>query len=371
MLMASGQGGYDYPSFGQYHTSPLDSVQHDPSPLSSHPLSHRHASHSSSSHSFSNVDNALRSMSPQTLPPPLQHQHHSPPPPIASTSHSNTAFVPASLPHSPNLQLPSALSASLMARATSSTPDDLAQEDPRIRAYAKLEFPTLDIYIQKLSVIVGRRPAAPAVPPPPPPPAPPRVNEDEGVKLEDFVNGMLGDDDEKRIGEVKLEPTETPIPVVALTASSRPGSPARGPTPLAAPASAEASAEANASAGMEFSDFLKSSPTLGTTELPIVKVEPVSLPSPVVASPLPPPLPPSAAAAPAAAPAPQEFSPVVPPPILTDIDLGPIRAVSRQHARLYFDYEMGGWALEVLGRNGVVVEGKWKAKGEKESLGRR
>ena len=60
-----------------------------------------------------------------------------------------------------------------------------------------------------------------------------------------------------------------------------------------------------------------------------------------------------------------------PPQILTDIDLGPIRAVSRQHARLYFDYELGQWAIEVLGRNGVVVEGKWKAKGEREGLGKR
>jgi len=57
--------------------------------------------------------------------------------------------------------------------------------------------------------------------------------------------------------------------------------------------------------------------------------------------------------------------------VTTDIDLGPIRAVSRQHARLYFDYELGGWAIEVLGRNGVVVEGKWKAKGEREPLSKR
>ena len=51
--------------------------------------------------------------------------------------------------------------------------------------------------------------------------------------------------------------------------------------------------------------------------------------------------------------------------IHVDVDLGPIKAVSRDHARLYYDYGAAAWALEVRGRNGVVVEGRWRARGEK------
>ncbi|KAI5480616.1 forkhead box protein J2/J3 [Pseudohyphozyma bogoriensis] len=180
----------------------------------------------------------------------------SPPAPTATTLPSATRILDhaSASPPLPSLATPLAPPASLsptLAAAPSVNQEQPAPpppdepEDPRIRAYAKLEFPTFDIYIQKLSVIVGRRPAgASAAPAPPPPPA-----DGDGA-----ANGA---------------------------------------------------------------------------------------------------------------------DPAAPPPITTDIDLGPIRAVSRQHARLYFDYEMGGWALEVLGRNGVVVEGKWKAKGEREGLGKR
>ena len=54
-----------------------------------------------------------------------------------------------------------------------------------------------------------------------------------------------------------------------------------------------------------------------------------------------------------------------------DVDLGPIKAVSRQHARLFFDDTINpksgltnSWSLEVKGRNGLVLDGKWRAKGE-------
>ncbi|KAH9824831.1 hypothetical protein DFH28DRAFT_7021 [Melampsora americana] len=46
-----------------------------------------------------------------------------------------------------------------------------------------------------------------------------------------------------------------------------------------------------------------------------------------------------------------------------DVDLGPIRAVSRRHARIYFDWAHGRWTLSVGGRNGCVVDGRWRAKG--------
>jgi len=45
-----------------------------------------------------------------------------------------------------------------------------------------------------------------------------------------------------------------------------------------------------------------------------------------------------------------------------DVDLGPIKAVSRDHARCYYDTRWACWALEVRGRNGLVVEGRWRAK---------
>ncbi|KAI9612682.1 hypothetical protein H4Q26_007839 [Puccinia striiformis f. sp. tritici PST-130] len=47
-----------------------------------------------------------------------------------------------------------------------------------------------------------------------------------------------------------------------------------------------------------------------------------------------------------------------------DVDLGPIRAVSRKHAALFYDSEFGRWCIEVLGRNGCVVDGRWKARSE-------
>ncbi|KAI8443696.1 hypothetical protein BY996DRAFT_4278032 [Phakopsora pachyrhizi] len=49
---------------------------------------------------------------------------------------------------------------------------------------------------------------------------------------------------------------------------------------------------------------------------------------------------------------------------LIDVDLGPIRAVSRKHSKVYFNWHFGAWVLEVLGRNGCVIDGRWKAKGE-------
>lgn len=75
-------------------------------------------------------------------------------------------------------------------------------------------------------------------------------------------------------------------------------------------------------------------------------------------------------------------------PVHVDVDLGPIKAVSRDHARLYWDHraaynaspdtheddsgvDEAGWVLEVRGRNGVVVEGRWRAKGEKVRMGKR
>ncbi|MBW0540665.1 hypothetical protein O181_080380 [Austropuccinia psidii MF-1] len=47
-----------------------------------------------------------------------------------------------------------------------------------------------------------------------------------------------------------------------------------------------------------------------------------------------------------------------------DVDLGPIRAISRKHATIFYDCALGRWCFEVLGRNGCVVDGRWKARSE-------
>jgi len=54
--------------------------------------------------------------------------------------------------------------------------------------------------------------------------------------------------------------------------------------------------------------------------------------------------------------------------IHVDVDLGPIKAVSRDHARLFYHEQWNCWVLEVRGRNGVVVDGRWRAKGDMFAL---
>jgi hypothetical protein len=41
-----------------------------------------------------------------------------------------------------------------------------------------------------------------------------------------------------------------------------------------------------------------------------------------------------------------------------DIDLGPLKMVSRKHARISFDQLDGQWRLEIVGRNGVRIDGR-------------
>ena len=35
-------------------------------------------------------------------------------------------------------------------------------------------------------------------------------------------------------------------------------------------------------------------------------------------------------------------------------------SVSRQHARLHYAFERGRWEMEVLGKNGVTIDGEGK-----------
>lgn len=455
--MLSGHS-YSYGFGSQYHASPPSDA------LADHHYSPHEASpqttlmHGVAQSSFTNLGK-MTSLSPALSPPmPTPPSAAAASPDLLSNLYasgvgSGSDNLQAQYHHEPSPVVPDGV------------PATAEEEDPRIRAYAKLEFPSFDIYIQKLSVIIGRRPAASVIAAAanvqaaksPSMPAPSFATEatlgaqsalaglpsGEGlvsglgdargdhVKLEDFVMGMGLDDlvnrsaapetGESPMAQIKSEQLDTTVsapqqsaptpgsgslPQLAVTPSSPPAQPAAGGT-------TSKNAESAASISIvpvdeaekvedAFAAFLKSSPQMPpTTIAPEASVPSMSLASDsaavssiapqspmtaATATTVPPPAlspAPEVSATAASAPAPGDGQSTsvaaataaaatsVPPGFLTDIDLGPIRAVSRQHARLYFDYQHGAWAIEVLGRNGVVVDGKWKAKGETEMMSAR
>lgn len=54
-----------------------------------------------------------------------------------------------------------------------------------------------------------------------------------------------------------------------------------------------------------------------------------------------------------------------------DVDLGPLKSVSRLHAKIEYEEEEERFVLAVLGRNGAWVDGAWSGKGSKVPLGER
>ncbi|KAI0688564.1 hypothetical protein BC835DRAFT_1284423 [Cytidiella melzeri] len=54
-----------------------------------------------------------------------------------------------------------------------------------------------------------------------------------------------------------------------------------------------------------------------------------------------------------------------------DVDLGPLKSVSRLHARIEYDEEEERFVLVVVGRNGAWVDGVWSGSGSRVSLGDR
>lgn len=54
-----------------------------------------------------------------------------------------------------------------------------------------------------------------------------------------------------------------------------------------------------------------------------------------------------------------------------DIDLGPLKNISRLHARIEYEEELGGFILAVIGRNGAFVDGVWQEPGRRVPLGDR
>lgn len=54
-----------------------------------------------------------------------------------------------------------------------------------------------------------------------------------------------------------------------------------------------------------------------------------------------------------------------------DIDLGPLKNISRLHARIEYEEELERFVLVVIGRNGVFVDGIWIEPGRRVPLGDR
>lgn len=54
-----------------------------------------------------------------------------------------------------------------------------------------------------------------------------------------------------------------------------------------------------------------------------------------------------------------------------DVDLGPLKSVSRLHAKIEYDDEEERFVLIVIGRNGAWVDGVWSGSGSKVPLGER
>lgn len=57
--------------------------------------------------------------------------------------------------------------------------------------------------------------------------------------------------------------------------------------------------------------------------------------------------------------------------VQVDVDLGPLKSVSRLHAKIEYEEEEERFMLLVLGRNGAWVDGMWSGKGSKVPLSER
>jgi forkhead box protein K len=54
-----------------------------------------------------------------------------------------------------------------------------------------------------------------------------------------------------------------------------------------------------------------------------------------------------------------------------DVDLGPLKSVSRLHAKIEYEEEEERFVLIVIGRNGAWVDGVWSGSGSKVALSER
>lgn len=58
-------------------------------------------------------------------------------------------------------------------------------------------------------------------------------------------------------------------------------------------------------------------------------------------------------------------------PVHVDIDLGPLKSVSRLHARIEYDEDTEGFVICILGRNGAWIDGNWAKSGSRVPLATR
>ncbi|KAF8312881.1 hypothetical protein DL93DRAFT_1235644 [Clavulina sp. PMI_390] len=56
-------------------------------------------------------------------------------------------------------------------------------------------------------------------------------------------------------------------------------------------------------------------------------------------------------------------------PVHVDIDLGPLKSVSRLHARIEYDEDSDCFVICILGRNGAWIDGVWARSGSRVPLG--
>ena len=233
----------------------------------------------------------------------------------------------------------------------------------RIQAYAKLEFPFFNFYIQKLSVTIGRRPPVS------------RTTGTSGFVKEEVHQPHEAGDVKRGNGNgvVKSEPFDDVEPL-----SLEP--PLLEPPPLLNGAHTDrATAMEAAGAAVRAEGVCKPEPERvagGTSEAAAPKaVKPEEAPQS-----------PSQHVQKQEADMPttniesgrgtlERFGGNK---VMVDVDLGPIKAVSRDHARLFFDSDVNpatgcsnGWSLEVKGRNGLVLNERWRAKGEIVRVGNR
>lgn len=54
-----------------------------------------------------------------------------------------------------------------------------------------------------------------------------------------------------------------------------------------------------------------------------------------------------------------------------DVDLGPLKSVSRLHAKIEYEEDEERFVLVVVGRNGAWVDGVWSGSGSRVPLGER
>ena len=200
----------------------------------------------------------------------------------------------------------------------------------------QLEFTNFTFYVKTLSVTIGRRPPPLApLPDAVTPGTPANLLAPPSASKRQSISGALGPADEPYFTSPRVSPRLMPV---SATRSTSPNSPDKASLQILAKTEGE-------------QPPVPSRTTHATGNSTLHSHSPTPDPSDAVQQP------------PTLETGRPEFH--------VDVDLGPIKAVSRDHARLFFDYASNGWALEVRGRNGVVIDGSWKAKGECALLGRR